>query len=574
VRWLPPLLLFALALGLRAVGLDALLPHWIEPDNVLTVQADKIASGPREGSEADYYAAYPHLIGWILRALPEERGELGPQTALDEHLARASLPTLHPRWVVAALSALIAPATWWLARALLPASWSLLAALLATTSLLHLSFSQQARPHAPLAAALALGVVACLRLRRSPRATSYLLAGLASALALGVLHSGVFVLPALLAAHLRRAGPRRARDAWRLALPLVLVATSFVLFYPFFFEGRAWRSMSLQGSIFQGGTHEIDFSAFDGANAPVMFWGLAGYDPALTVLAALGLALLGLRIAWRAPRPANAGEAAHAALILAAAAVPYAVAFSLYHNTYHRFAAPLVPPLACLAAWGLSELSRLRAPVGRWLALALAAASLLLAGTVAARRVLLASRPDTLELAALWARDHLTADQVLWLPPGTELPVAYAEAALEADLPETYMPHRYAWSRYQREHALGPQVGPRLRVRLVPWLARPVWQRVVSDAPGVLDELQGDFLLCAAYSSDQPIRPLQVLRPLLSARGAPLFRCVPLERGDGLGRALLYQHEGSARNTLFLDVLRARHLGPAVEIYALSSAGR
>jgi 4-amino-4-deoxy-L-arabinose transferase-like glycosyltransferase len=126
---------------------------------------------------------------------------------LEEHLDFAGGLDRLVRGIVSVASVLLIPATWLLARRLFTPGWSLFAAALCSLSLLNLQFGQLARPHAFAAPFTVLAVAAAVRLRRRPDLGSYVLCGVAGALAIGALQSGVAVLLPFAVAFLLRERP-------------------------------------------------------------------------------------------------------------------------------------------------------------------------------------------------------------------------------------------------------------------------------------------------------------------------------------------------------------------------------
>ncbi|MBK7875193.1 MAG: hypothetical protein IPJ77_05500 [Planctomycetes bacterium] len=110
------------------------------------------------------------------------------------------------------LATLAIPLLFVLARSFLPPWPSLLAAAWLATSLNHLLFSQEARPHAPHLTFVLLALVATLALARRPGLARSLAAGGACALACATLQTGGFTLAALVAAHV---APGVGDAAWK-----------------------------------------------------------------------------------------------------------------------------------------------------------------------------------------------------------------------------------------------------------------------------------------------------------------------------------------------------------------------
>src|SRR5438552_3741912 len=115
---------------------------------------------------------------------------------------------------------------------------------------------------AALAAFSAWAVLGALWVLRSPSWRAYLGGGVACALALATLHSGFFVLPSFLVAHV--AGWRRDRRAerWvRCACALALCSIAFVLAYPFLVFGDALQSSDTETLNF--GEHAIPWRTWN-----------------------------------------------------------------------------------------------------------------------------------------------------------------------------------------------------------------------------------------------------------------------------------------------------------------------
>ena len=221
------------ALGVRSVGLDFAVPLLREGDSHIPVHAEMLRRGQTLQSKQNQdNVQYPRLLAGVVSLLP--RGELrDPDHAtLAEHLAVARRTDVQVRALVALLAASVLPATWLLARRRVGDRWALLAAALPATSLLHLNFSQQARPHAAFASLFLWTVLAAVHLRARPSWGAHALVGVLAGLSLGCLQSGLIALPVIAVSWLLRerepqergwAGPRLALTV---GLVLVLVRSS------------------------------------------------------------------------------------------------------------------------------------------------------------------------------------------------------------------------------------------------------------------------------------------------------------------------------------------------------------
>ena len=429
-------LLTLLALGVRAIGIDFLLPHSLEPDFHMASQVHYLRTGEVPPNALELQK-YPCLVPYLAVTLPDARAaERDPAPrSLAEHRADAARPLLQLRWIVALLSSLIVPATFLLARLFLPPGVALGAAALAGTSLLGVFLAQQARPHAAATPVFVLATVASARLARDGGWRAFALAGLGVGLALGTLQSGVAVAIPLAVAIV----VRLVRDG-RGALPRALLAVAVLgacvpIFYPYAFGlgfGSGGEGIGLvEGRVRQGG-HELNLGLFNGrgfGRVGETFW---RYDPLLSVLGLAGI-LYGLaaRRGWRKVELA----------VVAAHAIPYLLVIGVYQRIFPRFALPLVPYAACLAAfalWRLHGWAGARSALARRcarLATALAFAAPL---AFALRLVTLRAGPDTIEEATAWVETHLdpVRERVLQLPP-LQLPLFPDEASLTSDLDGT-----------------------------------------------------------------------------------------------------------------------------------------
>src|SRR5262249_50231585 len=159
-------------------------------------------------------------------------------------------------------------------------------------------------------------------------------------------------LPAFLLALILRGPPARWRSIVWVLLPLGILALSVRWLYPFAFAsgggGRAPEVAVRAGRLNLFG-HLIFLDQFRGAGFAKLFAALREYDPWISALGLLGLALA---IPRRLP------EKWRDLAVVLAFALPYALAAGLYARTYQRFAMPLVPYLCLLAAWAIERLTR------------------------------------------------------------------------------------------------------------------------------------------------------------------------------------------------------------------------
>jgi hypothetical protein len=298
---------------------------------------------------------------------------------------------------IALIASVLVPLTWLLARRLLGSVGAISAAAFVALSLLHLLFSQQARPHGAHATVALAAVLAQLALLQRPSMARFALAALACAAAIACLHTGIFTLtPLVVAWWLARRDGRRL-PWWLNLAALIPCAAAAWFFYP-----RAPLTEH-EGATVELGGHTLYFDKIDGTGFRTVASVMWNYDPALSVLAALG-AVLAIVHAVRS-RPV-AGERRDVALVLSAYALPYLFAIGMFGETVDRFLMPLVPYFALLAGYAVERLlGAVQRVAPRALVLAGAFA---FPGVVIARYVAVRDAPDTFEAAADWVTQHVT----------------------------------------------------------------------------------------------------------------------------------------------------------------------
>lgn len=586
--WLIAALLFAAACALRLPGYDHGLPHRSEPDTYVVEQAE----GLQQRGLLNRYDAgwkYPLFVATLVAAVPTRAPEEPPVDALrplERHLAAAANSHAHARLVVALFSALIAPATYLLARAFLSRRWSVVAALLAAASLLHLCFSLQARPHAPASVTTILALVACVRFVRDPRAASGLWLGLGCGAAVASLHTGAMTLAPLTVALVlgARDRGRHVIGPGALALALVLGAAAWA-YVPGERVGEARAREAAQTAVrlandgadvapdapalrFSG--HVVPLSLFNGAGFRATAEALAAYDPFTLAAATLGLVLVLARIRRRARTSAEDATSRSAALVVAGYYVPALCVYGIFARTEARLVLAFVPLVALCAAGGLAHLARL---VGaRWTP-ALVAASLTVTLVPALRLAWLRARPDTTESAAAWLSDRDAA---------TELPEVLCLNLLSVPLmqaPGYAHPDaawsRSRWERYQaalqaREKRAAEPTARRIGVPLRYPSAgdvRALWMDPdpVVTARTMLATYAPEIVLLGT-SLPATITPEGTRRALAAAREcvrAPEYELVETFASSAAGAL---DADVGFQTTLGV-VLRARAFGPRIEVW-------
>jgi len=453
-RWtaLALALLVVGALGLRSIGIAALLPTCVEPDadtvrQVAWLDAWQAGSRPPLG---ELSPDYPLLLASVVAFGPQPTPITSPGLAGD--LARAALPVVHTRRAVAGLSLLGILALYALARRFLGARGALFAAGLAATSLLWTVYAQQARPHAAFAALAACALLAQVRLVERGGLGAHLVAGLATGLALATLHFGVFLIPALAVASLLASrGEARGRRLAKLALALAVVGLLGAVAYPTLLESARGRGLHVAGSTLNLTGHRLHLERFHGRGFALIPRWLWSFDPLLLIAAGLGI----VRGAWTltprrrpASRPSGPAGPRRAALVIAAYAVPFFLVLGSFDHAWDKYVLPLLPVTCLLAATGSrAVLGPLRRARPR---LAVVAAGLLLGVPTATcvRWAWVRTRPDTTELAARWLLEEAHAEDLVWTSATLTLPLR-ARPDAQDSRPDWALS---LWDRYSREN--------------------------------------------------------------------------------------------------------------------------
>jgi 4-amino-4-deoxy-L-arabinose transferase-like glycosyltransferase len=578
MRTLLALALTAICLGalvLRLTEIGKLQPYFTESDAFVVAQMQMHRAGIDSAGELplEYYA-YPTLLARSLAWIPPAQVDPGtpPREWLAAGLKAASADFVRVRTLVAVLSALLVPATFLLARRFIADGWALLAAALVATSLLHLLFSQQARPHGAQATMALLAVIACLRLVRRPDWGSYLLASASAGLAVGTLHSGIFVLPPILVAHLLAPAERDRAPRWSVALPFLAAGAAFLCFYP------RLPTLQEEGGVFEFGGHTLRFAAIDGSGLRRVVGFFLDHDPVLLVLAGLGLAMLLVQVARRGLPPAIGLR--RELLVVLAYALPYSLALLVFGEVVDRMLLPMLPFLALLSAAFAAKVAcvltrRVAAPVVRTaLHVAMAAAVLCLPVLNVRHFVRVSSAPDTAEQAAAWIAQHLdpATDRVA-LTPRLSLPLLLSPEALRwaAAKPEQ---QNLIWTKWQIDHLPleegGPDLGPRFNLFILPGelaLQDPAAQ------PGALDRwlasIEADYVVVELSPIVQVIPQALELWGQLHARSTPVAVFQGIEQESCWVNSIDFEDNDHMAER----IRKAGAFGPCLEIYRLEPGG-
>lgn len=563
-----------LGFALRLRGIDFLLPSLPLSDSFpIALQVDWL----RGKSWAEGYPTslipYPPLLGWLTSLVPAPPDvPASPTAPLSEHLHLGAQPWLQIRWMATALSMLIVPGTWWIARSFTRPSTALVAAALAATSLLHVNYAVHEKPHGPLSGLVALAVIAALRVRRRGDALSYVLLGAAAAACIAMLQSGLAVLALLPAAWFwRERGARRASDLW-MAATLACAAVATYVSYPELFEPGApavqmHQPEGTEGFLWIEG-HQIYLRSIDGAGFAVLVGGLWSNDPVLFVGCVLGL--FAALVAWKRGERLTSTRARDLAVVLAFAA-PYFLVFGVYPRTLERFALPLVPFYACLAAFGFERAFRAvlaRAPEARRDAsIAMASTACVLAAAVPCWRLGdLRQRPDTFAQVAdvIVAQARPREDRIVVLT-AIDLPLLYGAAAMEEN---AKYPERSHWVRYQMRLPSTTSGVERYEVMLGPGPGTKTAEALRAGVMPYLREIGARFVVIPAAAAGGDDAPHRALR----AEGELLARFTP-EAVDGGGlESFTYIHKRHPRpwsEPFFARLFEVERLGRTIEVYRL-----
>lgn len=559
-------LLVLWTLGMRLVGIDFLEPQSTEQDAQL-VQHLRIERTGNADEESGYTDAYPYLLPFLLRAMPQLIEVAQTPQTLEEHLATCKALFTETRMFIALLSCLTIPLSFLLARRFTSPPWALFASALVSASVLTHTFAQQARPHAAAAPFMLLAIVAALRLRASPSWANYVLAGLAAALGVGVLHNGAAVVLAGLAAYFLREGPRRASDHLKLLVPVALVAIGLWLFYPFFFAASnpdiaAKMERTADGVTF--GRHTVDFAQFSFGGTLTILRTLAAYEPGLGVLLAIAL------VAWfLGRRKADASPLSRDAWVVLAYALPMGLVLASFDETYDRFLIPMLPYLATFAAFGLERCANSAlAPALRRSLVAFALVALAIQALACAKLSWLRAKDDPMEQAATWVSASFDpATTPLYVAPTIDLPFARTDESLFNKRGQRRIAYS-RWAKYQGHRKGNPLPEPRWNVTYIgasKELGFQTADSIAENPQGFLDALgPGIYVLAAGRLAGHPSE--RAFYDAVRERGELLWRAAPHDSGPWRDASIPFQPMDIAPAVIW-RVLTASAVGPPVEIY-------
>lgn len=573
------LAVFLGAIGLRLHGLAYLLPHNIEGDFSIVVQSQLLHAGAENPVDDPQFGKYPLLIARLEQLLPDQWAREKDPTprALEAHLEDAIAPVLQVRRVVALIALVIVPATWLLARTFMGPWASLLAAFLAATSVLHLFMSQQARPHGASGPLVALAVVACLRLLKRGDILSYLLAGVAVALAMGALQSGFAVGFSIVAACLFVVRREGLTTAWRPLLPLAVILASLPLFYPFVLSDRPDAPGSqlefVEGGIRQAG-HFLQYRFFNGHGFLAIAESMWSFDTPIAILMPVGL------LAWLLTRRrAGAWDKWRELAVVLAYVGPYILVIGMYQRTFERFVIPLLPFFICLAVYGLVQFgrfleARLPRPAFRTAAAAGALAFVVVPGAMAAKFSYLRGKADTETEAAQYLVEHTEPGDRIYSLPLHLIPLLTTEEGVRVDrifAPPHYPTFPYWWS-YQFRMPESSKTGPRYSIFQIPIWSEKHRSHLNARPVEYLRSLRANWFVIEAYEQGRHHSELHAIHSALMRMKSAEHVARFSPDSDPGWTEMPMTHGGivAVQNPHFYwRLFRARAYGPVVDVFRI-----
>lgn len=557
-------LLTAWTLGVRMLGIGFGVPCMKEADTFIVEHVCMLREGSVRFDRALSACQYPSFLAHVTAPMSNHIGApSGDEHTLREHLDSAASPWVELRRVVALFSILIVPGTFFVARRFVSPAWALFAAALVSFSLLHVFFAEEARAHGAVIAFSSLAVACALWLWRSPTWPAYLATTIAAALSVSCLHNGIAVLVPIAVAQLVRRD-RRWWD-WRIVLPFGVSAVCFYVFYWYYFDADAQRAMAGDDATLW----VLRDLPFDGSGFARMGRTLWFYEPLLLVFVAVAAIAVSLRF-----RPANAGDAkcerADLAIVLSYV-IPYVLLVGLYQQTYERFMLLLLPYLATFAAWGLSRIARaLASSSARRAFVAACVAALALPAFASTKMAWMRSRPSTLDDTAAWIAENVRepAKQPLYVLPPLDFPFLRTLESLRS--PPGKAIFFTPWAKYQNKLDDAKRTAPLYRMY---WLGAKKLEFPVLDT----DELVTAYLhsygpgifIVSTVDENQSAERRRVV-DALRAHGVLLQRISP-DSDPQLTDHQLWDQDVEAAGWPHVTwrVLRARAVGPVIEIYRL-----
>lgn len=587
------------ALALRLWGADFMLPYRIIQDEGVFITHVELMRGEPPTEQDDVWKGrYPELVPYIDRLLwPETPRRLvdGAQS-LEGHLAVASRDALRLRLIVIFLSTLLVPGTFLLARRFMGTGPSLLATGLVSADVLHVLLAQQARPHGSAVALSLWAVLASMWVYRRGSWPAYALAGIAHGLAIGSVQYGLAALPSLVVAHWLRSQPRSWSRHLRLVLSLAILVGAVRLFYPFMF-GQGTRAVLALGptetSVADPARYrflgEVDLSTLSpGLGFPVLVRAAWHYQPLVFCLTLLGLAWRAIEARGRRRLVATAGGrlsdrfrarlAGHEDLVIVLAyVIPFVAMFSIYRAVKVHYVLPLLPYLACMAAWSAYRLAEsiVRAKARRaWSVHGVAWTVFVLQAALAIRITSIRAAPDTQAQAADWIRRHLRPEtNRIAMFSTLDLPLIRQQTSLSANYEAADL-GVHPWFKYQSGLTADTLAGERYDLTTMDTSGRrpESLAKLWRDPIAFVRDHEADYVVVEVYDPTFHRRGLTKALEGVRAQGKLVARFSPLADDDGtdamyLARDLL--DETPRRHWWTANTLHFARLGQLVEIYEL-----
>lgn len=375
--WVALVLVLALAVGLRVVGLQWGLP---DRDHIFSYHPDEyhslrgamsaLLAGDPNPHFFNYGSLYLYLVtGAVVLADSPVPTVLNAES-MAQMLRDWTVAARHLNLVLAVLTVLV---VYFLGRQLLGARFGVLAAFALAVFPLHVLHSHYATVDVPQAFFIALALLFAVRIGQKAETRDYLYAGLCVGLAASVKYNGAVVLIAPLIAHFvsrvgasvpdaRAPGDRRTY-AWQPLAMLALAVAAFALTSPYTFLD--WTN-ARRDILFE--IQHMRLGEEPARSADPSGWLFHGLGLTLTTGGATVVALVGIVGAfWRKWWRAALGPVIFGLL--------WFVMIALANVRYGRYEVALTPLLALLVAGGAAALHGKR-PELRLLAVLLPAAAI------------------------------------------------------------------------------------------------------------------------------------------------------------------------------------------------------
>jgi hypothetical protein len=435
---------------------------------------------------------------------------------------------------------------------------------LAATSLLAILFAGQGRPHGIQATLALAAVLLALRVREKASPMRITVAAAAAAAAGATLQNGLFAMfPLAAAIVLGRPGKRGLLPACLVA-GLACAAAGCVALA--FFPGLPYvDAEGVHLGATEVGAHTIhpSFSNFGGIpRVARMLW---EFDPLLAVLAPIGAIVA----CFPFVRVGGGGRKPDLAVVFAYV-VPYLGALVLDPNVQERFLLPLLPYLACLAAYALAWIAA-RIPGPPALGSLAAAALLAVPAWVAIRYVRVACAPDHYASAAGWIRGHADPKDRILATPGAILPLLVDADSLREDQADPSL-LAHPWLVYQTLLPASLPGDPRWRIHWIPisaWKGRR--ELTLDQSKELIRREEADLVLIENSYRMHVYFPTQELERAAAELGELVYRSDGTIPGPDDG--LIFEYSGSRQ--LAQRLLTAEAFGPGIRIYRIRrSSGR